>query len=524
MRRLCFAVVLVLAVSSCTSGADVAGTRLPATVPQVVVDAYVEAFNAGDMSTLFSVFGDDVSYSLRPLTWSPAEGPTEAVAATMQAIANGWVLEITDRVVGDGVLSGAFVLETHGPTLTGTVEVRTDVGTITAVTYDLDEQSQVALDSPYLYLRTVQSFAPMDGARGFWGELEGALYQIEVPDDWNGSLFIWGNGFKAYALGLSVSPPPMSEYLIRNGYAWAATSFSTNGFDPMRFAEDAANLHDFFIEEFGEPEFTYIAGSSMGGGVTLLSQQLFPARFDGALAVCSVVGQEDGDFFGHYLALAAYGAGVSQIEFDAAPSLEVLTRNRIIPTLRMNPAAWWRFEELMTAITGGPRPFRHEGFSEFFDSNFDAASWTVASGEFTNIGFSYPWVPALEMTADELNARVVRIDREPRESDPSRLTGEVSVPLIMLHTTGDGLIPITAMQSFRRLAEAAGDGSHLVQRAIRAPGHCEVSPAEIETAMADLTRWVEQGIEPEGEYLFGPLENVGLRFTNPRRDGDPGGL
>ncbi len=380
------------------------------------------------------------------------------------------------------------------------------------------------------YELTDPSFEALPGAQPLFGELGGTVYRIEMPDNWNGRLALWAHGFRGFDPDLVVDMPPMREYLIENGYAWAASSYSANGFAPFEGAHETAALRDFFIEKFGEPEYVYIAGGSMGGNVTLLSLELFPSRYDGALAACSAMGLAEIDFIGHYVVLAAYATGVTQEEFNTAASITDLIDERILPTLNADPEARRIFEGLVGAVTGGPRPFRHEGFEEFFDFNLELVS-DVASllmPAFSNIGFVYEAAADSGISSEELNEQVVRIAGSPlvRRLIPSlsELTGAVPIPLLMIHTTGDGWVPISGMQDFRRLAEAAGNGDLLVQRAVRAPGHCDFSDQELIRAMEDLADWVENGVKPEGEDILGSLEDAGRDFTDPLREGDPGGL
>jgi hypothetical protein len=373
------------------------------------------------------------------------------------------------------------------------------------------------------------SFEALEGAEAFFGELGGTVYAIEMPDDWNGRLVLWAHGFRGLDPDLVVDMPPMREYLIQNGYGWAASSYSANGFVPFEGAHETAALHDFFIQEFGQPDYTYIAGASMGGNATLLSLELFPSRYDGALAACSAMGLGEVDFIGHYVVLGAYAAGVTQEEFDSMESIAELGE-RILPTLQFDPAARALFESLVATLTGGPRPFRHEGFNEFYLPNFLLAAefGPLLLDAFDNTEFVYPVDPASGISAEEVNQKVVRIAGDPqvRNADPnlSDLTGAVPAPLLMIHTTGDGWVPISGVQAFRRLAEAAGNGDLLVQRAVRAPGHCDFSDREFIRVAEDLTNWVENGVKPEGEDILGPLEDAGLDFTDPIREDDPGGL
>ena len=83
-------------------------------------------------------------------------------------------------------------------------------------------------------------------------------------------------------------------------------------------------------------------------------------------------------------------------------------------------------------------------------------------------------------------------------------------------------MPISLEVEYRRKAVAAGRGDLLVQRAIRAPGRCQFSDAELTTAWSDLAAWVRDGKKPAGDDLLGDLANIGRTFTNPLRPGDPG--
>ena len=40
----------------------------------------------------------------------------------------------------------------------------------------------------------------------------------------------------------------------------------------------------------------------------------------------------------------------------------------------------------------------------------------------------------------------------------------------------------------------------------------------------DLTAWVRKGTRPEGDEVSGDLSNAGMKFTDPLRPNDPGGI
>ena len=60
------------------------------------------------------------------------------------------------------------------------------------------------------------------------GVLKGAAYMVEVPANWNGKLVMFAHGYAGTGPALSVAPPAIRRHLLQSGYAWAASSYSTN--------------------------------------------------------------------------------------------------------------------------------------------------------------------------------------------------------------------------------------------------------------------------------------------------------
>ena len=81
------------------------------------------------------------------------------------------------------------------------------------------------------------------------------------------------------------------------------------------------------------------------------------------------------------------------------------------------------------------------------------------------------------------------------------VTGRLSIPLLTMHTTGDGQVPINQAQILQRRAHAAGRDRLLVQRVVEDPGHCGFSTAEQENGFRSLVDWVENGRRPSGTSL-----------------------
>src|SRR5687768_5628672 len=128
--------------------------------------------------------------------------------------------------------------------------------------------------------------------------------------------------------------------------------------------------------------------------------------------------------------------------------------------------------------------------------------------------------PGLGLTEDELNARVRRVhplkDARSPTANPvyAERTGRITVPLLTLHESGDAWVPLSLEQSYRRRTIAAGTDHLLVQRVMRAPGHCGFYDETRVQAFDDLVAWIERGVRPDGEdVLAHDLSRIGLRWT-----------
>ena len=378
----------------------------------------------------------------------------------------------------------------------------------------------------------------LPSARTIVGENAGATYNIEVPDAWNGDVVYFAHGFRGNGPDLLVQPPPIREYLVQHGYAWAASSYSKNAYEPGTAARDTYALRDVFTQKVGAPKRSYIYGQSMGGHVVALSLEQYPTAYDGALSECGVVaGHEILDYFVSWAALASYFGGTDLFSFstDAGKLIDAL-RNDLTKVLgpAQSPTDKGKaFANAIERLTGGPRPFFREGFLANYTLNFGLLLQAVVQPQVINAVAEnqhtrYTIDDRFGVTDDELNRAVARIAANPIYRDRATypefadLTGKIQRPLLTIHGTGDLFVPIHLEQSYRRIVDAAGAGDLLVQRAIRRSGHCMFSQEERIAAFDDLVKWVAQKQKPAGEDLTGDLRDAGRAFTNPARPDDPG--
>jgi pimeloyl-ACP methyl ester carboxylesterase len=370
------------------------------------------------------------------------------------------------------------------------------------------------------------SFEALPGATADFGQLGGAVYQIEMPDNWNGRLLLFMHGYGELAPEARASAPGIRTWLILHGYAWGASSFSSTSSIPGRSADETAALWDFFARKYGRPQWTYVTGVSMGGAASHIASERYPDRFDGALALCGSAGQTPGieqqtDFFSS----AAYVAGVTQQEFDAATDIPQLVADRIMPALQ-DPAKHEEWESIMIDLSGGPRAYDREGFHFEEETNWERSQLVVASGLATNVGTDYRLGPVSDIPSDAYNRDVIRI---PLNDSAARVftegedtTGNIQMPLISLHTTGDAQVFISQAQIYQRSVDAAGRSDLLVQRVFRDPGHCGFTNAEWAANLEALVEWVERDVKPAGEdVLIDDLRAFTGEYEISPRDGRP---
>ncbi len=373
-----------------------------------------------------------------------------------------------------------------------------------------------------------------------WGVHGAAGYRVEVPADWNRRLVLWAHGFRGSGLELTVDNHPLRAWLIANGYAWAASSYSRNGYDVTSGVQDTHDLTTFFNGLVGRPEFTYITGASMGGHVTAAAIEQYPQAYDGAMPICGVVGDyELFDFFLDYMLSAQTLAGLDA-QFPAPAEWSSVTVPQITSTL----AAAWPFGltvdgEHLKALTelrsGGERPLFDAAWAAW--ATFLLGSPSVGDGtvpnspgivvDNTDAVYQFDTDPALSPEEQEFNDSIPRIAQDPQGrvvrgmNNVPVVNGRTTVPVLTLHDLGDLFVPFLMEQVYaRRVADNGGSGL-LVQRAIRGVGHCDFTAAELTTGFADLVNWVEDGTRPAGDDVLDPAVVAdpfyGCSFTTATR-------
>ncbi|MEH6564813.1 MAG: alpha/beta hydrolase [Halopseudomonas sp.] len=400
-----------------------------------------------------------------------------------------------------------------------------------------------------------------DNTSRWTGTLNGAGFRIEVPENWNGYLVMYAHGFRGEGSELTVDSPPMRQYLLDNGYAWAASSYSSNFYDVRTGVEDTNALALAFNDIAADngrtldaPAKYYITGVSMGGhvaGAAVERETLETANnvveYSGAAPMCGVMG--DTELFDYFTAygLALYEtAGVGADDFPVSPTdaaeKQATAQDVLWTNYDVNPNAdgltspqGLTFFQILKNLSGGERPIYPLSFGGFQEllQGFLGSDGKITGVlnksvvDTTDFTYHFQTAPGSTLTSAELafnNAIVQAVAEEGANAlldnglrRIPKINGEFDVPVVTVHTLGDLFVPIKMQQIYRQRAEAAGSDDWLVQRAVRAPSHCDFSIAEFTNTFDAMIQWEQLGIKPEGDDLLDQAAmadaDFGCKFT-----------
>jgi hypothetical protein len=405
-----------------------------------------------------------------------------------------------------------------------------------------------AADAPLPYFID-ESKLPFDALPGldtqrYWGVHGGAGYRIEVPENWNGRLVMWAHGYRGTALELTTENHPLRAFLIANGYAWAASSYSRNDYDVEVGVKDTHALTELFNGIVGHPQLVYLTGASMGGHVTAAAIEQYPATYAGAMPICGVLGDyELFDFFLDYNLVAAALAGYPAT-FPPDPAAWV---NVAEPTITSTLAASWpnalttdgEHLKAMTQLrSGGIRPLFGAAWATWatFLLQFGTLDGTAPRSpgvvvDNTDAVYQFDTDPALSPAEQALNEAVLRVAQEPAGrvdhgvANIPVVNGTPTVPVLSMHDIGDLFVPFSMEQVYAQRVAANNRSDLVVQRAIRGVGHCDFTPTELITGFTDLVAWVEHGVKPAGDNVLDRAvvadPRYGCAFTTATRNLGP---
>jgi hypothetical protein len=75
--------------------------------------------------------------------------------------------------------------------------------------------------------------------------------------------------------------------------------------------------------------------------------------------------------------------------------------------------------------------------------------------------------------------------------------GEIPIPVLTLHTKGDGLVVVENESAYKQVVDEEHNGALLRQLFVHRAGHCEFTPAETVVAFQQLVDRLDSGKWPE---------------------------
>lgn len=389
--------------------------------------------------------------------------------------------------------------------------------------------------------------APANASAGsvttYTGTIGGAAYLIEVPSPWNGTLLLYSHGYVRPSTpnpARDVGDPGTGAFLLAEGFALAGSSYSTTGWALEQAFNDQIALLDKFNQLVSHPKRTIAWGHSLGGIITAGLVQKFPHRFDGALPMCGVLAGGVGiwnealDSAFAFKTLLAPNSPLQLVHItnptaNAGLALSILNQAQLTSQGRARLALVTALSDIPGwFVPGAPEPAPNDytareanqflwaqqvdfpfQFAYRADLEFRAhgnPSWNVGVDyeEQLHRSNSRAEVIALYKQAGlDLDKDLDTLNHAPRiAADPGATNylvqnitfdGNIQIPVLTMHTTGDGLVVVENEQAYARVVAEAGKSALLRQTFVHRAGHCTFTPAETITALQNLIQRLDTG-------------------------------
>lgn len=389
--------------------------------------------------------------------------------------------------------------------------------------------------------------ASPQGVSAYTGALpDGATYLIEVPANWNGTLFLYSHGYVTPGSAnpaLDVGDPATRLFMLSSGFALAGSSYATTGWAVQQALPDQIAVLDIFTKAVGPPKRTIAWGHSLGGMITAGLIQRYPDRFDAALPMCGVLSGGvatwntglDGAFA--FKNLLAPGSGLQIVNIaDPVANLDLAEgvlvaaqgsaqgRARLALSAALADVPGW-----FTPLSPQPTPtnFVAQEENQFlwdqqvdfpflfaFRAELEARaqgnpSWNInvdyrrqldRSADAAEVRALYEQA-GLDLDADlKMLNETARISADPHATAYLEqniiYNGEIHIPVLTLHTTGDGLVVVENESAYKQVVREEGNGEFLRRTFVARAGHCAFTPAETIAAVQALLARLATGKWP----------------------------
>jgi pimeloyl-ACP methyl ester carboxylesterase len=347
---------------------------------------------------------------------------------------------------------------------------------------------------------------PGQEARIDTGRIDGAMFRIIIPANWNNNLVMYAHGYEMPSMpgdpgmfhsernDMGIKP------FLERGFAVARSAYHKKGWALAEGVDDTEELRAYFFSKFGKPDTCYITGHSMGGGITLATIENLGKHYQGAMPMCPLSNHPylqtkmaldinavfAAMFPGILPPLADVTSGKAQtISFPAVQSAIAMDTTLAAAIARRYELKPKDLPMVIMFNDGVIRDISQQAGGNPFDN-----SNTLYSGFLDDL---------------EVNLKVERLQASPGTEnffDKYDRTGNINCPTLLLHTIYDQLITASmAVVSFDNMVHEKGKQSNLAVVYTRGQGHCNFTPEETGKAFDLLRKWVSSGIKPRPGIL-----------------------
>jgi pimeloyl-ACP methyl ester carboxylesterase len=342
----------------------------------------------------------------------------------------------------------------------------------------------------------------------------GAVARVCLPaGPWAGDVLVYAPGF---------APEPGFRNLTLPGgqslpdqITGAGLAFATSN---VGLVDDTSELADALPGLLGRaPRRVLLAGVSQGSLVVTLLAERTPHRFAGALALCGPIGDYRGqvDYFGDMRVLFDYFfPGV--LPGDALtipPQLKSNWSSTYAPAVAAALAADPARAAQLIAVSGAPTDASSPArLAETTAASVINALWYNVFGTdvvrerfggnpYSNTGRVYAG------SADDaaLNAGVARFavsDAVLARLAANETSGAIWVPLVVMHTSGDEVVPFSTAERYIEKVQRAGFAGSVTFLPVERYGHCNFTSDELLLSFFVLNQAIEARLR-----VFLPLTN-----------------
>jgi pimeloyl-ACP methyl ester carboxylesterase len=321
----------------------------------------------------------------------------------------------------------------------------------------------------------------------------GALSLICVPAvGWNGELVVFAHGYVAFnkpldfyhlTFGDGPSLPAVAQGL---GYAFATTSYRQNG---LAILEGVDDIRELVASFHSVPTRVHLVGASEGGLIAALLAERSPELFASAFAACGPIGsfQRQLNYFADFRVLFDYffpglipGSPID-IPASVIANWDSYYAPAIAAAVSANPD---RARELLRVAKAAYDPANAATvlnttlsllWYNVFGTN-DAVQ-KLGGNPFDNRSKWYVG----SRNDFRLNLRVRRFMASAAAREAVRAyetTGDLSIPVVTLHTTGDEVIPFWHEPLYLLNVDLFSHGRFIPVPAFRY-GHCNFTLSEV---------------------------------------------